>query len=620
MLDTQREQWVENISFILLSQLLAQSDASFEGLVKLKQKIRHFVSSGSQIKILLPAFPCKTNNLDKVLGYKPDMGEYLALKKFVTAIRDIQAVYEPGVMFYIFSDYHTFSDYISVDLEHHYEYSENLKNMVKKMNCSDCLKIVNFEHFTAFDDLDEYQYFTGLKDRFGDPGYEKNFADLKRRDNKMNNTYLGLKKFMTQDQKHILSKYSHKDRRLRLAEIAKGMMVQGNALDNFLNTHFGEYIRLSIHEHPMIGKKYSLFLFNERQFKTPWHSTIMFDAKLGKFLIDTRENHLSASGAVIPVYYNDTAWCYICLSARNEETANVLRQIKATLHHEKSGLVLDCQGASLPTEIISRRELGNLVKEFGTVTLKGFETFSEPAEMENWYCKRGPMVPWPHSNVQIITSQQPEQPALPLHWKLMCPPSYLDVCQDKYGYEDYTPDEFALYCHQGASENSAENGCLITVDAALAVVTIDGQERERLRATSLRYLPETHSSECESMAYPLIVQCPLTQQDVIRWAQRNSEHVQSEVPGIINAELASSDTFNDVISAEHRMMEISQDARMITQHSLQEGDLILINNHSTLVGAQPMKGKREWWQIQIQPSSVNSPWQPHNRVELNQAV
>ena len=68
MLDIQREQCVENISFILLNQLLAQTNASFDGLVKLKNQIRNFVSNESQIQLLLPAlivfliiFPFKLN-------------------------------------------------------------------------------------------------------------------------------------------------------------------------------------------------------------------------------------------------------------------------------------------------------------------------------------------------------------------------------------------------------------------------------------------------------------------------------------------------------------------------------------------------------------------------------
>ncbi|CCN47814.1 putative Pyoverdine biosynthesis protein PvcA [Vibrio nigripulchritudo MADA3029] len=619
MLDIQREQCVENISFILLNQLLAQTDASFQGLVKLKQQIRDYVANDGQIKLLLPAFPCKTNNLDKVLGHKPDMGEYLVLRKFVKAIRDIQAVYKPGVTFYIFSDYHTFSDYISVDLEHHYEYSDELRKMVESMNCSDYLKIVNFEHFEAFDGLTDDQYFRGLKDKFGDPSYEQNFAELKLRNNKMNNTYLGLKKFMNQDQKHVLSKYSYKSRRQRLAEIAKGMMVQGKALDSFLQAHFGDCIRLSIHEHPMVGKKYSLFLFEEKQFKTPWHSTMMFDSTTGKFVVDSREKHLNSRGVIIPVMHQERAWCYLKLTARTEEMAHQLKQLSATLYHEKSGLVLESNTADLPVSSLNQKELRHLMKEFGTVTLRGFNEFSEPTEMENWYCERGSAVPWQFGQVQIMASQHTEHAALPLHWNLMCPPSYMGVNQDKYCYEDYTPDEFILYCRCHSNQQHDGVSAIISVDAALAAISVHGFEREALRNTSLRYSPQTQHPEPESMVYPLVTQCPWSKQDVVRWAQSEGEHAQSEILFSINAEIVASPTYDQVAPLENRMNQICGDERLQTRHQIQEGDLLLVNNHSTLMGAEPFIGKRELWRMQLQPKSVNSPWQPHNMAEFNRA-
>ncbi|MDP2573201.1 L-tyrosine/L-tryptophan isonitrile synthase family protein [Vibrio penaeicida] len=614
MLDIQREQCVENISFILLNQLLAQTNASFDGLVKLKNQIRNFVSNESQIQLLLPAFPCKTNNLDKVLGHKPDMGEYLVLRKFVKAIRDIQAVYEPGVTFYVFSDYHTFSDYISVDLEHHYDYSDDLRKMVENMNCSDSLKVVNFEHFPAFDDLSDEQYFQGLKHKFGDSHYEDNFSELKKRNNKMNSTYLGLKKFMNQDQKHILSSFSYKDRRKRLADIAKGMMVQGKALDNFLQQNFGECIRLSIHEHPMVGKKYSLFLFDERQFKTPWHSTLMFDALSGKYVVDSRENHLNGKGAVLSVTYEGTPWCYIKLTARTDVTEHALRQMKATLSREKSGLILECINGSCSVSDLLNKELNNLVKEFGTVTLKGFTQFNEPAEMENWYCERGAVIPWQFGNVQIMTSLQKAQTTLPLHWNLMCPPAYMKVSQTKYNYEDYTPNEFALYCHQ----NTATKDSMIAVDAALATLTMDGKERETLRNTHLGYTPQAHYSNGEKMVHPVVFRCPASQQDIVRWAQ-NGEHTMSEVLAPINANIESSTSYECVDELSERLSQICFDSRVLTEIEMDKGDIVLVNNHSTLLSMPATSGERELWRMQQQPRSVNSPWQPHNMATLNQA-
>ncbi len=59
MLDAQQETYVEKISFILLNQLIAQCNASYNGLAHLKSQIRRFVNSQEKIKLLLPAFPVK---------------------------------------------------------------------------------------------------------------------------------------------------------------------------------------------------------------------------------------------------------------------------------------------------------------------------------------------------------------------------------------------------------------------------------------------------------------------------------------------------------------------------------------------------------------------------------
>lgn len=53
------EDYVERITFILLNQLMAKTNAQYEGLVELKRTISNFVINRKPIKLLLPAFPCK---------------------------------------------------------------------------------------------------------------------------------------------------------------------------------------------------------------------------------------------------------------------------------------------------------------------------------------------------------------------------------------------------------------------------------------------------------------------------------------------------------------------------------------------------------------------------------
>lgn len=628
MLKNRKERQIEEITFILLNQLIAQFDASIHGLLKLKDQVRKFVTEEQPVQLLLPAFPCKTNNLDKVISHTPDLGEYLVLRKFVKAIRDIQAVYDPGITFYIFSDYHTFSDYISVNIDHHYEYSDHLREMVKRMNCSDSLKIVNFEHFSEFDELEDFEYFRGLKEKYGEPGYEENFAELKLRDNKMNNTYLGLKKFMNQDQCHVLADLSTKKRRLRLAEIAKGMMVQGRALDNFLNQKFPDCIRLSIHQHAMVGKKYSLYLFEERAFKTPWHCAMLFDASSGRFIADTRQSHFERDGVVLPVTYDDRSWCYIRLSASTQENEQLLSQVKAVLYREKFGLMLINENNDCPVSAIAHQDIQNLIKEFGTVVLRGFNTFAEPEDLEQWYGQRGALVPWKFGYTHIITpieghqdkpsSSADSQEALPMHWDLLCPPPYMGISQERYQYEDFTPNEFVLYCHRNEPVDADIHGLNLTADTALAALRIHGREREQLRNTVLRYSTRESYFGGDSKSYPLLITCPWTGQDTIRWWEMwdDRDHAGALQPNYSTIE--QSEHYEDMNVLEDRMLEICMDPVVCFKHQFRNGDLVLLNNHTTIHARTDFQGYREMWRIQLQPDSINSPWQPHNLVELDQ--
>lgn len=582
------EEIAEKISSTLLNQLIAQSDTRIEGLLKLKEKISNFVRNQTKIKLLLPAFPCKTNNSDKVLGHRPDIGEYLVLRKFVKAIRDIQAIYDAGITFYIFSDYHTFSDYIAVDLAHHYTYADGLKEMVRRMNASDSLKIVNFEDFDDFAGISDTEYFTALKEKFGDKDYESQFAELKLSNSKMNNTYLGLKKFMNQDQKHILAKLSYKAGRERLAEIAKGMMVQGKALDNFLQKHFADCIRLSIHEHPMTGEKYSLYLFDEPRFKTPWHSTMMYDAHTGFFLVDTLEQHLQADGAIIPATYQDQPWCLIRLTASTEQ-APQLKNLRAQLQSEKFGLILESNAPDLSIAALSEKELIHLVKEFGTVTLRGFKPLSAPEQMNVWHAHQGAIPSQDVASLDEILATHASRldthstESLSIGWNLVWPSIYKELCQEPYPHEDLSPNEFALHCHCRDTKASDSGITHIIIDSALASLIIDGKERETLRHTSLKYERQDDDLNICRGVHPLIIHCPQTQQETLRWWKPQTQGQSASHR--VKIETSRKDT--DIKALEERLLEICLDPRVCIEHNLLDGDWMLFSNHTTLQGLSP---------------------------------
>ena len=66
----------------------------YESVVR--SKIRSFYASQKPLSVVLPAFPWKNPNTDKVLGSDPDFGEELALARLNHLCEDLERVYPLG--------------------------------------------------------------------------------------------------------------------------------------------------------------------------------------------------------------------------------------------------------------------------------------------------------------------------------------------------------------------------------------------------------------------------------------------------------------------------------------------------------------------------------------------
>lgn len=87
---------------ILYETLLLNRKPSTYGATLLKQQVSKSVTDNEPLRFLLPAFPCKSISPEKCLSHRLDMAEWIAVKKIVSTIRKIEALYEPGVEFIIF--------------------------------------------------------------------------------------------------------------------------------------------------------------------------------------------------------------------------------------------------------------------------------------------------------------------------------------------------------------------------------------------------------------------------------------------------------------------------------------------------------------------------------------
>lgn len=83
---------------------------STEGRQYFIDKAYSFTKDRKRIELCLPAFPCKSSNLEKVAGVAPDAAEYLALSHLHNFVERVSNIYAPGATLWIISDGHVFSD------------------------------------------------------------------------------------------------------------------------------------------------------------------------------------------------------------------------------------------------------------------------------------------------------------------------------------------------------------------------------------------------------------------------------------------------------------------------------------------------------------------------------
>lgn len=102
---------VQSICEVFEGQLLyrkLETDQWSTGKTLSEKKIRDFVKSRDPILFCLPAFPCKSSNLDEVASLSPDGGEFEALTTLYTFANAIRHVCPPGCVVEVVSDGHVF--------------------------------------------------------------------------------------------------------------------------------------------------------------------------------------------------------------------------------------------------------------------------------------------------------------------------------------------------------------------------------------------------------------------------------------------------------------------------------------------------------------------------------
>lgn len=302
------------------------------------KRLQYFTSRNIKVECILPAFPCKSSNLEKVGGVSPDMGEFMALHRLVQAAKDVAQFYPPGIKFWIVSDGHVFSDCIGVDDDVVDEYTEHLHKQ--------------YQTIKETSDKEEHVGFFGLKDifysgKFGkqyDPKWNESlilphFTGTKiQKDSetcrkimmrgcdtddgrleeqvKIPNhprllLYRGFAKFMEEDLKRLpyFANHSRKQFKKTASRVAFEMIKRNDAYSNLVDLIFPHHMRLSIHAHPNSGPKFGIKVISDEKCRmvkslennekpifedflhipTPWHNTVVYISDDDQYYL-TRSN------------------------------------------------------------------------------------------------------------------------------------------------------------------------------------------------------------------------------------------------------------------------------------------------------------------------------------------
>ncbi|CAM3061398.1 pyoverdine biosynthesis protein PvcA [Legionella steigerwaltii] len=250
------------------------------------------VKKSEPVTFILPAFPGKSPNPEKVLGPLPDHAERLSLIFLGTLCQKIKEFYTPGIKIILCSDGRVFSDVIGMQESNVTAYHVELDRLIKEMSLSD-ISIFNLDYFY------KGLHYTQMRDELMKSyGQSLEFLKLKVRngakpsasseEQEANRMYSGITRFLFEDAMHAGQTKSRsaiqKESRAKAYEVIR----RSNAWSTLIFEHFPGAVRLSIHPQTCGSKKLGVRLIGNESWMTPWHG-VAVESKKGYVLLKRSE-------------------------------------------------------------------------------------------------------------------------------------------------------------------------------------------------------------------------------------------------------------------------------------------------------------------------------------------
>ncbi len=253
-------------------------------------KVTSAILKQQPIRFVLPAFPGKSPNLNKVLGRLPDMAERQALRFLNKICQRIEDIYEPGAEMVICSDGRVFSDVVGISEEAITSYQNELSRMIRDLNLKH-IRVFNLDDYGNNEDFDQVrselmqkhgQSLNALKEKV-----RRGKAETANPEEiEAHRMYCGITRFLFED---ALSPGQTQSRtaiqkacRVRAYEVIR----RSNAWSELLEAEFPEAVRLSIHPQACGSRKLGIQLLGIQTWLTPWHGVAV--KKDGDFVLMKR--------------------------------------------------------------------------------------------------------------------------------------------------------------------------------------------------------------------------------------------------------------------------------------------------------------------------------------------
>ncbi|KAJ5447911.1 Pyoverdine biosynthesis [Penicillium cf. griseofulvum] len=252
-------------------------------------KLKINITENQPITMILPAFPWKSPNQDKVLADGADLGEEMGLAKLNHLCEDISKIYPYGARLILICDGPVYNDLVGVPDDEYYDYGIEIRKIAQEKHFSS-IQFVRLMNLLGLGDgekiskADYLRLVPTCREKLMSPTYFDPTFDIEhelKTNPDTRTTYESYFSRISEDLKWAkgLDPVVAADPSLYTAEVskmAKTMINRLIAYEAVINYTLGKYIRLSIH--PSLGlNKISIPLLRQGDLfgDMPWHASVV---------------------------------------------------------------------------------------------------------------------------------------------------------------------------------------------------------------------------------------------------------------------------------------------------------------------------------------------------------